>query len=308
MKTKICLILAIVLVFGMTACGKKKAPVTEPTTEATTEATTEPTNEPTTEATTEATTEPTTEATTEPTTEPTTPPEPEYETGKITARTTVNVRDAPGMDGKVVGFKSRGETVKVYETRTVAGVKWGKISYTDEWWLCLDYVSFDNGNSSSTKPTAATDPTTAPTTEPTQATASAEPTVKPTEPVVTPTQPTTPAPTQPTTPAPTQPAHVHTWTTVHHDEVGHYEDVVIKAAYYEEINSRDVVVCNVCSAQFGDVVSCSHHIIDDHDGYGSYRVDIVSDTVYHEAVTEKRYIVDSAAYDERVCSGCGAKG
>ena len=194
MKKKICLILAIALVLGMTACGKKKAPATEPTTEATTEATTEPTTEPPTEA----------------TTEPTTPPEPEYETGKIVNARTVNVRNAPGTNGKIVGSKSNGETVKVYETRTVGGVKWGKISYTDEWWICLDYVSFDNGNGSSTKPTTATNPTTAPTTEPTQATTPTAPVVKPTEPtkatepVVTPTQPTIPAPTQPVV-TPTQP-------------------------------------------------------------------------------------------------------
>lgn len=181
----------------------------------------------------------------------------------------------------------------------------------------MDYVSFDNGNSSSTKPnnsstkpTTATEPTTAPTTEPTteptQATAPTEPATKPTEPTQA-TEPVT-TPTQPTTPAPTQPAHVHSWTTVHHDEVGHYEDVVVKAAYYEEINSRDVVVCNVCGAQFGDVESCWYHISDVHDAFGSYRVDTISDKVYHEAVTEKRYILDSAAYDERVCSECGAKG
>ena len=170
----------------------------------------------------------------------------------------------------------------------------------------MDYVSFDEGNGSSTKPTTATEPTTVPTTEPTQATTPTAPAVKPTEP----TKPSEPVvtPTQPTTPAPTQPTHVHSWTTVHHDEVGHYEDVVIKPAYYETINERSVVVCNVCGAQFGDVESCGNHISDVHDAYGSYRVDTISDTVYHEAVTEKRYVVDSAAYDERECRGCGAKG
>ena len=214
------------------------------------------------------------------------------------------MRNAPGMNGTIIGFKSKGETVKVYEVKNVAGVKWGKISYTDEWWISLDYVSFDKGSGSSTTPT--TEPTTVPTTEPTQATTPTAPVVKPTEP----TKPIEPVvtPTKPTTPAPTQPTHVHSWTTVHHDEVGHYEDVVIKAAYYEKTNERGVVVCNVCGAQFGDVVSCDSHIGKDHDNYGSYRVDIISDTVYHEAVTEKRYIVDSAAYDERVCSECGAKG
>ena len=311
MKKKICLILAIALVFGMTACGKKKAPGTEPTTEVTTEATTEATTEPTTEATTEPTTEPTTEATTEPTTAPTTPSEPEYETGKITARTTVNVRNAPGMNGTIVGFKSKGETVKVYERKTVSGVKWGKISYTDEWWVCLDYVSFDEGNGSSTKPTTATEPTTVPTTEPTQATAPTAPVVKPTEPtkpsepVVTPTKPVTP--TQPTTPAPTQPAHVHTWTTVHHDEVGHYEDVVIQEAYDEQVG-KGQEVCNACGARFGDATSVGMHIFDVHEGNSGYHHESWYETIHHDAVTEKRYIVDTAAYDEKVCSECGAKG
>lgn len=113
-----------------------------------------------------------------------------------------------------------------------------------QWWVCLDYVSFDNGNSSSTKPTTATEPTT----KPTQATA---PATKPTEPVVT--------PTQPTTPAPTQPAHVHTWTTVHHDKVGHYEDVVIKAAYDEQVGKGQEVF-NECGARFEDATSVVMHI------------------------------------------------
>ena len=161
-----------------------------------------------------------------------------------------------------------------------------------QWWVCLDYVSFDNGNSSSTKPTTATEPTT----EPTQATA---PATKPTEPVVT--------PTQPTTPAPTQPAHVHTWTTVHHDKVGHYEDVVIKAAYDEQVG-KGQEVCNECGARFEDATSVGMHIIDVHEGYGSYYADSWQETIHHAAVTERRYIVDSAAYDEKVCSECGAKG
>lgn len=63
MKKLSALLLALVMVFALAACGNG--------TPAETTAPTEPTTEPTTVATTEPTTEPTTEATTEPTTEPT---------------------------------------------------------------------------------------------------------------------------------------------------------------------------------------------------------------------------------------------
>ena len=94
---------------------------------------------------------------------------------------------------------------------------------------------------------------------------------------------------------------------MHHDEVGHYEDVVIQEAYDETV-WKGAYACIACGAHFEDVTSVGMHIFDAHDGNSGYRTDSWQETVHHAAVTEKRYIVDSAAYDERVCSECGAKG
>ena len=54
---------------------------------------------------------------------------------------------------------------------------------------------------------------------------------------------------------PNPPAHSHSWNpvtdTVWHDEVGHYETVVIKDAWTEEVpiyEEREVAICNGCGA------------------------------------------------------------
>lgn len=94
---------------------------------------------------------------------------------------------------------------------------------------------------------------------------------------------------------------------MHHDEVWHYEDVVIQAAYDETV-WKGAYVCNDCGAHFEDATSVGMHTLDVHDGNTGYHIESWQETVHHAAVTEKRYIVDSAAYDERVCSECGAKG
>lgn len=94
---------------------------------------------------------------------------------------------------------------------------------------------------------------------------------------------------------------------MHHDEVGHYEDVVIQEAYDEQVG-KGQEVCNACGARFEDGTSVLMHILDVHEGNSGYHHESWYETIHHAAVTEKRYIVDSAAYDEKVCSECGAKG
>lgn len=108
-------------------------------------------------------------------------------------------------------------------------------------------------------------------------------------------------------------AHTHTWVkyvanTIQHEEQGHYETKVVKAAYdepkYEEHN-----VCNKCGYDMGtdDWAAIEHYSVCD----GSYScIPVQVGTIHHDAVTEQVYVVDQAAYTEYVygekCSVCGA--
>lgn len=108
-------------------------------------------------------------------------------------------------------------------------------------------------------------------------------------------------------------AHTHTWVkyvanTIQHEEQGHYETKVVKAAYdepkYEEHN-----VCNKCGYDMGtdDWNSLNHENICD----GSYScIPVQVGTIHHDAETTQVWVVDKPAYTEYVygekCSGCGA--
>lgn len=108
-------------------------------------------------------------------------------------------------------------------------------------------------------------------------------------------------------------AHTHTWVkyvanTIQHEEQGHYETKVVKAAYdepkYEEHN-----VCNKCGYDMGtdDWNGLNHENICD----GSYScIPVQVGTIHHDAETTQVWVVDKPAYTEYVygekCSGCGA--
>ena len=108
-------------------------------------------------------------------------------------------------------------------------------------------------------------------------------------------------------------AHTHTWVkyvanTIQHEEQGHYETKVVKAAYdepkYEEHN-----VCNKCGYDMGtdDWNVLNHENICD----GSYScIPVQVGTIHHDAETTQVWVVDKSAYTEYVygerCSGCGA--
>lgn len=108
-------------------------------------------------------------------------------------------------------------------------------------------------------------------------------------------------------------AHTHTWVkyvanTIQHEEQGHYETKVVKAAYdepkYEEHN-----VCNKCGYDMGtdDWNVLNHENICD----GSYScIPVQVGTIHHDAETTQVWIVDKPAYTEYVygekCSVCGA--
>lgn len=128
------------------------------------------------------------------------------------------------------------------------------------------------------------------------------------------------------TSTPNPPAHSHSWNpvtdTVWHDEVGHYETVVIKDAWTEEVpiyEEREVLICNDCGA---DITSLSEIDFQDHvfghlenGGKGSWSTDwrqvqVGTDKINHPAVTEDRWVIDKAAWSETVTTGykcsCGA--
>lgn len=142
--------------------------------------------------------------------------------------------------------------------------------------------------------------------------------------------------TSDTTPAtPTVPEHTHTWspvtTTIHHDATGHYEDVVVgtktvvdKAAWNEPVYEYRAyaVKCLGCGKEFENGLDYQEHSMNRIDeGYDEcgrstvlYRNEQV-DTIHHEeetheeTVTEKRWVEDTAEYDETVISyicSCGA--
>lgn len=108
---------------------------------------------------------------------------------------------------------------------------------------------------------------------------------------------------------PTQSTHTHTW--VHIDATGHYETVTIQAAWDETVPVYENVahdVCNQCGAELTES-NIDQHFKDSGYVCGGYHTEWRYEqtgiqTVHHEAVTENKYVQDSAEY--HVCSECGA--
>lgn len=118
--------------------------------------------------------------------------------------------------------------------------------------------------------------------------------------------------------------HTHSWNPiteqVHHDEVGHQEDVVVKPAWTESIpvyedQARDI--CNTCNADLTGTDIAAHvkkHMMAGEDKGGHrtewVQVQVGTNSVNHPAVTEKKWGVDKAAWTETVTVGhscsCGA--
>lgn len=108
-------------------------------------------------------------------------------------------------------------------------------------------------------------------------------------------------------------AHTHTWVkyvanTIQHEEQGHYETKVVKAAYDEPQYSAKVV-CG-CGKAFDTVEEWADHQTDDDCilGYSVKNVEVGK--IHHDAETTQVWVVDKPAYTEYVygekCSGCGA--
>ena len=123
---------------------------------------------------------------------------------------------------------------------------------------------------------------------------------------------------------PNPPAHSHSWNpvtdTVWHDEVGHYETVVIKDAWTEEIPIYEELPRSICNGCGLDITGDPWKHIEEQAlagnyACGGYHVEYVqtqtgTNKIEHPAVTEDRWVVDKAAWSETVTTGykcsCGA--
>lgn len=206
-----------------------------------------------------------------------------------------------------------------------------------------------SSNSTEGKTESAEESTTEEAKEPTTESGSTEDSNKPTggtsgsttsQPITTqtPTTQTTQAPTTQTPNTTEQPSggnqgggnggntHQHTWEaqyrTVHHEEEGHWEEVVKEA--YDEPVYESRYICHYCHQAFGrDEMShfaiCGPPMSEDDPFWepgatlgSSYSIGKVQvSAIHHEAVYDKKWIVDKKAEDEKVsngykCTTCGA--
>lgn len=118
--------------------------------------------------------------------------------------------------------------------------------------------------------------------------------------------------------------HTHNWVaqykTVNVPEQGHNEQVLVQAAYDEQVpvtEMREHEICSSCGADLTGTDASAHvyqHMIngDDKGGWHSEWREVVTgyNTVHHDAVYETRYVVDSPATTKQEltgykCSGCG---
>ena len=118
--------------------------------------------------------------------------------------------------------------------------------------------------------------------------------------------------------------HTHRWnpitSKVHHEEQGHYENILVSEAWTEEVpiyEEQEVYIFNGCGS---DITSDpDKHMYEallvgntKCAGYSSdwKQIQVGTDKITHDAVYESKWIVDKAAWDETVTTGyscsCGA--
>lgn len=117
--------------------------------------------------------------------------------------------------------------------------------------------------------------------------------------------------------------HTHNWVaqykTVNVPEQGHNEQVLVQAAYDEQVPITEMKAYSICNDCGADITGNTYEHVKDHmindTGNGSYRTEwretvVGYNTVHHDAVYETRYVVDSPATTKQEltgykCSGCG---
>ena len=113
--------------------------------------------------------------------------------------------------------------------------------------------------------------------------------------------------------------HTHNWVaqykTVNVPERGHNEQVLVQAAYDEQVpqyQDLERCICNQCGADITNNIDAHFKSSWDCSGYHMEFQQVLTGykTVHHDAVYETRYVVDSPATTKQElagykCSGCG---
>ena len=116
--------------------------------------------------------------------------------------------------------------------------------------------------------------------------------------------------------------HTHNWIaqykTVNVPEKGHNEQVLVQAAYDEQVpitEMREYSICSTCGADITGNTSAhmkAHMLNGENGNFHSEWREVVTEynTVHHDAVYETRYVVDSPATTKQEltgykCSSCG---
>ena len=117
--------------------------------------------------------------------------------------------------------------------------------------------------------------------------------------------------------------HTHNWVaqykTVNVPEKGHNEQVLVQAAYDEQVPVTEMKAYSICNDCGVDITGNTYEHVKDHmindTGNGGYHTEwretvVGYNTVHHDAVYETRYVVDSPATTKQEltgykCSGCG---
>ena len=113
--------------------------------------------------------------------------------------------------------------------------------------------------------------------------------------------------------------HTHNWVaqykTVNVPEKGHNEQVLVQAAYDEQVpvtEMKEFSICNQCGADITGRYIEHFEANDGCSGYHSEWREVVTGykTVHHEAVYETRYVVDSPATTKEELTGykCSSRG
>ncbi len=117
--------------------------------------------------------------------------------------------------------------------------------------------------------------------------------------------------------------HTHNWVaqykTVNVPEKGHNEQVLVQAAYDEQVPITEMKAYSICNDCGADITGNTYEHVKDHmindTGNGGWHTEwreVVTgyNTVHHDAVYETRYVVDSPATTKQElagykCSSCG---
>lgn len=117
--------------------------------------------------------------------------------------------------------------------------------------------------------------------------------------------------------------HTHNWVaqykTVNVPEQGHNEQVLVQAAYDEQVPVTEMEAYSICNDCGADITGNTYEHVKDHminyTGNGGYHTEwretvVGYNTVHHDAVYETRYVVDSPATTKQEltgykCSSCG---